>query len=105
MEEMKIRKHCVKLFKERYGSYPSIVNTYNSLSGEVINKLIDKSHLLWYNDYVDLEGEINNVEKLVEYDSTGIFIYIKNGNVLFLTTINKKNIVDFTLHNLIKKSK
>ena len=57
------------------------------------------------NDYVDLEGGINNIEKLVEYDSTGIFIYIKNGNVLFLTTINKKNIVDFTLHNLIKKSK
>lgn len=100
--DMKLPKHIVELFRERYGYYPSIVDTRQSLQVEVVDKLTSKGHLLWYCEYVDTNGKVTSNEKLIEYDSTGIFIYVMGNRVIFLTTINKKNIVDFTLHNLLK---
>jgi len=42
----------------------------------------------------------------VEYDSNGILIYIKKAEDIFiLTTTDRLNVAEFTLHNLIKLNK
>ena len=53
-----------------------------------------------------IDHKIVEVDRLVEYDSSGILIYIKGGvNIFIFTTADRLNVAEFTLHNLIKLNK
>lgn len=95
-----------EIFKERYKQIPSTLYIKNEkISKENLEKFLSKSHLLFVNKQV-VEGKIIETERLVEYDQYGILIYIKKGEDIFiLTTTDRLNVAEFTLHNLIKLNK
>ena len=94
-------KHCIEFFRTRYYDEYPCINEFTT-NKEIIEKLIKKSIKLWYRD---VDSVI--VEEMVSFDNTGIYIYYKlNENdsytVFMLSTINKKDVVDFTLHSINK---
>jgi len=95
-----------EIFKERYKQIPSTFYIKNeNISKENLDKFLSKSYLIFVNKQV-VEGKIVETERLVEYDSNGILIYIKKGEDIFiLTTTDRLNVAEFTLHNLIKLNK
>jgi len=94
------------IFKERYKQIPSTLYIKNEkISKETLEKFLSKSYLLFVNKQV-VDGKIVETERLVEYDSNGILIYIKKAEDIFiLTTTDRLNVAEFTLHNLIKLNK
>jgi hypothetical protein len=94
------------IFKERYKQIPSSLYIKNEkISKENLEKFLSKSYLIFVNKQV-VEGKIVETERLVEYDSNGILIYIKKAEDIFiLTTTDRLNVAEFTLHNLIKLNK
>lgn len=94
------------IFKERYKQIPSTLYIRNEkISKETLEKFLSKSYLIFVNKQV-VEGKIVETERLVEYDSNGILIYIKKAEDIFiLTTTDRLNVAEFTLHNLIKLNK
>jgi hypothetical protein len=94
------------IFKERYKQTPSSLYIKNEkISKETLEKFLSKSYLLFVNKQV-VDGKIVETERLVEYDSNGILIYIKKAEDIFiLTTTDRLNVAEFTLHNLIKLNK
>jgi len=94
------------LFKERYKQIPSCLYIKNEkITKENLDKFLSKSHLIFVNKQV-VEGKIVELEKLVEYDYNGILIYIKGlEDIFILTTTDRLNVAEFTLHNLIKLNK
>ena len=94
------------IFKERYKQVPSTLYIKNEkISKETLEKFLSKSYLIFVNKQV-VEGKIIETERLVEYDSNGILIYIKKAEDIFiLTTTDRLNVAEFTLHNLIKLNK
>jgi hypothetical protein len=94
------------IFKERYKQIPSTLYIKNEkISKENLDKFLSKSYLIFVNKQV-VEGKIVETERLVEYDSNGILIYIKKAEDIFiLTTTDRLNVAEFTLHNLIKLNK
>jgi hypothetical protein len=94
------------IFKERYKQIPSSLYIKNEkISKETLEKFLSKSYLIFVNKQV-VEGKIVETERLVEYDSNGILIYIKKAEDIFiLTTTDRLNVAEFTLHNLIKLNK
>jgi hypothetical protein len=94
------------IFKERYKQVPSTLYIKNEkISKETLEKFLSKSYLIFVNKQV-VEGKIVETERLVEYDSNGILIYIKKAEDIFiLTTTDRLNVAEFTLHNLIKLNK
>jgi hypothetical protein len=94
------------IFKERYKQTPSSLYIKNEkISKETLEKFLSKSYLLFVNKQV-VDGKIVETERLVEYDSSGILIYIKKAEDIFiLTTTDRLNVAEFTLHNLIKLNK
>ena len=94
------------LFKERYKQIPSCLYMKNEkITKENFDKFLSKSHLIFVNKQV-VEGKIVELEKLVEYDYNGILIYIKGlEDIFILTTTDRLNVAEFTLHNLIKLNK
>jgi enoyl reductase-like protein len=50
-----IPQHCVDTFKERFGVHPSIVEVYPTMSKEDTDKLLNKSHTLWFDYFVNNE--------------------------------------------------
>ena len=94
------------IFKERYKQVPSTLYIKNEkISKEILEKFLSKSYLIFVNKQVE-EGKIVETERLVEYDSNGILIYIKKAEDIFiLTTTDRLNVAEFTLHNLIKLNK
>jgi hypothetical protein len=94
------------IFKERYKQVPSTLYIKNEkISKETLEKFLSKSYLIFVNKQVE-EGKIVETERLVEYDSNGILIYIKKAEDIFiLTTTDRLNVAEFTLHNLIKLNK
>ena len=95
-----------EIFKERYKQVPSTLYIKNEkISKETLEKFLSKSYLIFVNKQV-VEGKIVETERLVEYDSNGILIYIKKAEDIFiLTTTDRLNVAEFTLHNLIKLNK
>jgi hypothetical protein len=101
-----IPQHCVDTFKERFGVHPSIIEVYPTISNEDTDKLLNKSHLLWYEDFVTVDYEIKPQHRLYEYDSTGILIYRKSQvGIFILTKVDKKNVVDYLLLQLKRLTK
>ena len=72
-----------------------------------MDKIFKKSHLIWFSSKV-IDQKIINVEKLFEFDVTGIYVYVNNNienekNVVtFLTTIDRENVTNYTINQLIK---
>ncbi len=95
-----------EIFKERYKQIPSTLHIKNDkISKENLDKFLGRSHLIFINKKVE-DGKIVETERLVEYDSNGILIYIKKAEDIFiLTTTDRLNVAEFTLHNLIKLNK
>ena len=102
-----IPQNCIDIFNNKFGYYPSIIKVSLSISDNDIKKLLSKSHLLWYEDVLNEFGEIIPKNRLYEYDSTGILIYLKDDvNIFILTKVDKQNVVDYLLlqiKRLIKK--
>ncbi len=100
-----IPKHCIELFRIRYNDEYPCINEFKIHSKEILNSLLKKSLKLWYRNV-----ESVMVEELVSFDNTGIYIYYNYDgnecyNVFMLSTINKKDVVDFTIHSINKLKK
>jgi hypothetical protein len=95
-----------EIFKEKYKLFPSILKIeMNNAPLNLIERFIAKSNLLFVNKSVVYDKIVED-EKLVEYDSTGILIYINQGkNIFILSTVDRLNVAEYTLHNLIKLNK
>jgi len=96
-----IPQHCIDTFKERFGTYPSVVEVYGQKSNEDTEKLLSKSLLLWFDYFVNDEHNIVYKDRLYEYDATGILILRKSQTKIFiLTRVDKLNVVDYLLLQL-----
>ena len=95
-----------RIFKERYKVEPSVLFFKNEkIEKEKIEKFLSKSYIIYVNKEV-IDNKIVEMERLVEYDSSGILLYIKEGvDIFILTTADRLNVAEFTLHNLIKLNK
>lgn len=95
-----------KIFKERYKLEPSVLYFKNEkIDKEKIEKFLSKSQMIYVNKEV-IDYKIVETDRLVEYDPSGILLYIKEGvDIFILTTADRLNVAEFTLHNLIKLNK
>ena len=101
-----IPQHCIDTFKERFGVQPSIIEVNPTISKEDTDKLLNKSHTLWFDYFVNNEHEIVYKDRLYEYDSTGILILRKSQTKIFiLTKVDKQNVVDFILLQIKRLTK
>lgn len=103
-----IPQHCIDNFKDRYNVYPFIIEL-DILDGTTIVKLLKKSLDKWSYGK-SMENKIVDVERLVEYDPAGIFMYYKTEDNLdfklfIMYTSDRKSVVDFTVHNILKTIK
>ena len=102
---MKVPRHCVEFFKNKFETFPSFIGVDFDLDVISIDKITKKSKLIWLDKVISKDDNKEN-EKFIEYDSTGIMIYIKDSNCLtFLTTSDKIQNVELILSQLkrIKK--
>jgi len=102
---MKVPRHCVEFFKNKFETFPSFIGVDFDLDVISIDKITKKSKLIWLDKVISKDNNKEN-EKLIEYDSTGIMIYIKDSNCLtFLTTSEKIQNVELIISQLkrIKK--
>lgn len=96
-----IPQHCIDTFKERFGAHPSIVELTPTMSNEDTDKFLSKAHLLWFENFVNDDYKIVPMDRLYEYDSSGILIFRKSYTKIFiLTKVDKQNVVDFILLQL-----
>jgi hypothetical protein len=98
-----VPQHCIDKFEKRFNSYPSLINIELEKK-EMIDKFLSKSIDLWSSSIV-IEKEIINVERLVEYDPAGVFIYIifsNKINLTFLTTLDRHGVTEYSVKQLIK---
>lgn len=96
-------QHCIDKFQERFKKYPSFVNIELG-NKDVLDKFLLKSEDLWVNSIVE-DNKIKKIERLVEYDPTGIFIYLNLSDkiyVTFLTTLDRYSVAEFSINKLIK---
>jgi len=101
-----VPQHCIDIFKDRFGSYPSLVEYSPILDKNGVDTFLGKSHLIWYQDFIDEKKDIVPRHKLYEFDSTGILIYVKYiGKIFILTKVDKKNVVDYSLQQLKRLTK
>lgn len=106
-----IKEYIEDHFKDKFRVKPSVTEI-NSLDFELVKKLTEKSHILWY--HKKFFGEQSHmIETVYEYDPSGILIYTelvnendddkKLYNVFILSLKDKMNVVDFVTNSLIKK--
>jgi hypothetical protein len=101
-----IPQHCIDTFKERFGVHPSIVELTPTMSSEDTDKILSTAHLLWFENSVNDEYKIVPMDRLYEYDSSGILILRKSHTKIFiLTKVDKQNVVDFILLQLKRLTK
>lgn len=105
---IKIPDYIIDLCKIEIGSYPCI--SYIKIGEkEILKSLLNKSTTIWY-FADDTQDKVVIIEEFLQYDKTGIYIYYSlNENneyeVFILSRIDKRDIVDFTLHILKKQIK
>ena len=101
-----IPQNCIDAFKERFGTYPSVVEVYGEMSNENTDKLLSKSLLLWFDYFVNNEHETIYKDRLYEYDATGILILRKSKSKIFiLTKVDKQNVVEYLLLQIKRLTK
>jgi len=104
---IQVPEHCIDKFKKSFSYEPCLIN-FEMDSDEKIEKLTSKSRTIWFSSVFRDKGVFIK-EKLVEYDAMGIYIYILRDddspitNVIFMTTVDRQSVSEFTLHNLNKK--
>jgi len=99
-----IPKHCIKIFKSKFGYHPSIIAVDSEYIKIDINKFFSKSLVIWTYHAINDLGEKIDLEKFMEYDSHGIMIYInRDGNIFILTTQERMNVAEFMISNLKRK--
>jgi|LauGreDrversion4_2_1035121.scaffolds.fasta_scaffold83948_2 hypothetical protein len=99
-----IPQHCLDIFINRFGSYPSITEVHPPFASAMEKRIFgDKYHTIWYDRIVDKDGIKTDRKIFKEFDSSGIFFYINDEDVIFILSVNgKKDIVDYTIHELKK---
>lgn len=101
----KIPQFVLEDFKEVYNANASIF--YLKLSEDILKSLSKKSKTLWLNADVN-DGQII-LEEYLQYSEDGVRIfYIKEDdscNVYFLFNVDKREIVEFTIHNIKRLKK
>lgn len=99
-----IPKNCIKTFKSRYTTYPSILERIGGLSGsDKIEQFFSKYTILWRREMTDTLDITKITDKLIDYDSSGIMVYIKNSTHIFiLTTESRMDVAKLTLSRLKK---
>lgn len=100
---MRVPQHCIDKFQEQYKRYPSFIS-FELDREELIEKFLSKSQELWVTSMVK-DSKIKKIERLVEYDPTGIFIYVNlsdNITVTLLTTLDRYSVAEFSIDKLIK---
>ena len=101
-----IPKHCIDTFKERFGVHPSIVELYPTMSSEDTDKFLNKSRLLWFQNFVNDEYNVVPMDRLYEYDKAGVLILRKlHTKIFILTTVDKQNVVDYLLLQIKRLTK
>jgi len=102
-----IPQNCIDTFIKKFNYYPSVfeMRVHDDLT-EKVNSFVDKYNLLWFKSI--FKPELNKnvfIERLCEYDSTGILIYQNDsGDLFILTTIDRRNVSEYLI-NIIKKIK
>jgi hypothetical protein len=98
--------HCIEKFKKSFNQEPSFISIEVDNSDK-IEGMTKKSTILWFSSQLSIEDKFVFNEKLVEYDSTGIYIYMNNlgtkTQLVFLVTVDRKNVAEFTIKQLIKE--
>lgn len=105
-----IHKHCIDIFVNKFNEYPSIIEISIPSNKESmvknIDKLISKSELVW--THIEklnflFGDEKDKITQLLMYDKSGIMLYIQNNiNIYILTTVNRLNLTEFTVNNILK---
>ena len=101
---MLIPKNCIKTFKSRYMTYPSILEKISTIeSSDNIEKYFSKYMILWRKEFTNDDDTTRVTDKLIDYDSTGIMVYIKEERHIFiLTTESRMDVAKLTLSRLKK---
>jgi hypothetical protein len=101
-----IPNHCIEKFKKTFNQEPSIISIEINDSDK-FDLMTKKSMVLWFSSQLSIEDKFVFNEKLVEYDPIGIYIYMNNlgtkTNLVFLVTVDRKNVAEFTIKQLIKE--
>jgi hypothetical protein len=101
-----IPQNCIDTFKEKFGGYPSVIEISPSMTTEDIDKFIGKTHLLWFDYFVNSEHNIVYNDRLYEYDPAGILILRKSQTQIFiLTKVDKQNVVEYMLLQIKRLTK
>lgn len=98
-----IPEHCIEIFKKRHTYYPNFISVNPEYVKKDLDKLFSKSLQVWVNLRINAEGKKTFVERFLEYDSSGIMVYIKEGKDIFiLTTGDRMNVAEFMISSLKK---
>lgn len=99
---MNIPKNCIKTFKNRYNTYPSILEIVSMEGSDKINEFFSNYTTLWRRVYSDCD-KVKTTDKLIDYDPTGIMIYINEGvHIFIMTTERRMDVAQLTLSRLRK---
>lgn len=100
-----IPQHCLDIFVNRFGVYPSISEVQPPFNSGMENRIInDKYQTIWYDRLIDEDGVKTDRRMLKEFDSSGIFLYINEEDVIFILSVSdKEDIVNYTIQQLKKK--
>lgn len=98
-----VPKNCIKKFKKQHKIEPSLIEVDNGLiDTNKLKDMLNKSTTLW--SYYLHNSDGISFKKLLDYDPSGIMIYLENNDVIFiLSTEEKMNVANFTLSKLKKK--
>lgn len=101
-----IPQNCIDTFKERFKSHPSVIEVQPIMDEDNTDKLFGKTHLLWFDYFINDEHKIVYKNRLYEYDSAGVLILRKSKSKIFiLTKVDKLNVVDFILLQIKRLTK
>ena len=101
-----IPQNCIDTFKERFKSYPSVIEVQPTMDEDNTDKLFGKRHLLWFDYFVNDEHEVVYKDRLYEYDPAGVLILRKSETKIFiLTKVDKQNVVDYLLLQIKRLTK
>ena len=99
-----IPTHIIDKFRDRFKHYPTIIKVDPNYIKSDLDKVFKKSNVFWLTSEITSEGDINVKQKALEYDPSGIYVYINSDNTVFiLTTMDRKNVSDFMVNSLKHK--
>lgn len=99
---MELPEFSIRWFFTKFNKQPSIIEVVKPYNELIYNSILKKEEL-WFMKKVDTDGNIIGQEKLIEYDASGILIYINSDEKIFiLTTPDRKSVAEYTLQTLKK---